>query len=123
KRLPQNKRIEAALQESEAQYRHLVEDGQGLICIHDLDGVLLSVNPAAAQRLGYQPHEGVGRNLREFLVPSIRDQFDAYLERIRRQPKDNGYLRLVTKTGEERVWLYCNVRCEPAGKPPYVLGH
>jgi PAS domain S-box-containing protein len=121
--ITQNKRIEAALQESEAQYRHLVEDGQGLICIHDLDGVLLSVNPAAAQRLGYQPHEGVGRNLREFLVPSIRDQFDAYLERIRRQPKDNGYLRLVTKTGEERVWLYCNVRCEPAGKPPYVLGH
>jgi PAS domain S-box-containing protein len=119
----EHRRVAEALRESEERYRHLVESSQGLICIHDLDGVLLLVNPAAAQALGYQPHEGIGRNLREFLVPAIRHLFDEYLERIRQQPMDSGFMRLMTKAGEERVWMYRNVRCEAAGKPPYVLGH
>ena len=32
-------------------------------------------------------------------------------------------MRLVTKTGEERIWLYHNVRYEEAGTAPYVIGH
>jgi PAS domain-containing protein len=35
------------LAESERRYRHLVENSQGLICTHDMDGRLLSVNQAA----------------------------------------------------------------------------
>jgi len=42
---------------SEKRHRDLVENSQGFICIHDLDGNLLSVNPAAAQSLGYTPDE------------------------------------------------------------------
>jgi hypothetical protein len=33
---------------SEKRYRHLVDNSLGLICTHDLDGTVLSVNPAAA---------------------------------------------------------------------------
>ena len=33
-------------------YRHVVEHGLGLICMHDLDGVLLFINPAAARLAG-----------------------------------------------------------------------
>jgi PAS domain S-box-containing protein len=40
---------------SPQRYRELVEQSRGLICIHDLAGVLLSVNRAAAERLGYTP--------------------------------------------------------------------
>ena len=32
-------------------------------------------------------------------------------------------MRLVTKAGEERIWLYHNVRYEEAGTAPYVIGH
>ena len=45
-------------------YRLLVEHSLGLMCIHDLNGVLLSINPAAAQTLGYTPKECLGRSIR-----------------------------------------------------------
>jgi PAS domain-containing protein len=40
---------EAALRASERRYRHLMEHSLGLLCIHDLDGILLEVNTAAAR--------------------------------------------------------------------------
>ena len=60
-------------------YRLLVEHSLGLMCIHDLDGVLLVINPAVAQSLGYRMEDGLGRNLKEFLSPSVRPMFDNYL--------------------------------------------
>src|SRR5436190_15716826 len=72
-----------ALRDSERRYRELVEYSLGLICTHDLDGVLLSINPAAADSLGYRPEDGVGHNLREFLSADTRHLFDHYLHRIR----------------------------------------
>src|SRR5262245_32278612 len=97
-----------------ALYRHVVEHGQGLICLHDLDGVLLFINPAAALALGYEPHEVVGQKLSRFLVPSTRHMFSAYLEWIRHQPTDSGLLHILTKNGQERVWAYHNIRYEEA---------
>src|ERR1017187_1455693 len=44
-------------------YRELFEDSLGLMCVHDLDGVLLIVNPAAAQSLGFRPEERPGWRL------------------------------------------------------------
>src|SRR4030095_6093405 len=104
-------------------YRQVVEHSQVLICMHDLDGVLLFVNPAAARALGYELHEGIGKKLSLFLAPSVRPFFEAYLERIRSQPTDSGLMRVSTKHGEERVWAYHNIRYEEPGQPPYVLGH
>src|SRR4029453_9577266 len=59
-----------ALHDSERRYRELVEYSLGLICTHDLAGTILSINPAAAQSLGYRCDDGIGRNLPEFLQPA-----------------------------------------------------
>ena len=104
-------------------YRELFEDSLGLMCIHDLDGVLLIVNPAAAQSLGFRPEEGVGVNMKRFLAAPVQHLFDAYLERIRRNGSDSGLMRLVARDGNERIWLYRNVLYEELGTPPRVLGH
>ena len=108
---------------SEKRYRHLVENSLGLICTHDLDGIVLSVNPAAASSLGYDPRDGIGRNLREFLSPGTRHRFDHYLARIREHAHDSGVMRVVRKDGTERLWLYRNVLYIEPGVRPYVLGH
>ena len=104
-------------------YRQLVENSQGLVCSHDLEGNLLYVSPASAIELGYAPDEGVGRNLREFLAPSVRPFFDGYLARIREKEADRGLLRLVSRSGEERLWAYRNVLFRPPDREPYVIGH
>jgi two-component system sensor histidine kinase VicK len=104
-------------------FRQLVENSQGLVCTHDLEGNLLYVSPASAMELGYAPGDGVGRNLREFLAPSVRPFFDGYLARIREKEADRGLLRLVNRNGEERLWAYRNVLFRLDGHEPYVLGH
>jgi len=112
-----------ALRESERRYRELVEYSLGLICTHDLSGTILSINPAAAQSLGYQPHDGIGRNLRDFLSPDKRDLFDDYLRRIREQGRDEGLMSVQVRTGEHRIWLYRNVLSHAPDGTMQVLGH
>ena len=93
------------------------------MCVHDMEGNLLFVNPAAASALGFRAKDGVGWNLRRYLVPSVQGQFDAYLDRIRSTGVDSGLMRLVGKDGVEQVWLYRNTRYDEPGHPPVVLGH
>ena len=105
-------------------YQLLVENSLGLMCIHDLDGVLHFINPAAAQALGYKPEDGVvGRNLREFLAPTVRHQFDEYLQRIRSEPTSGGLMRVVAKDGSERLWYCRNIRYDGLKGERLVLGH
>jgi two-component system sensor histidine kinase VicK len=104
-------------------FRQLVENSQGLVCTHDLQGNLLYISPASAMELGYAPGDGVGRNLREFLAPSVRPFFDGYLARIREKEADRGLLRLVNRSGEERLWAYRNVLVRLDDGRLYVLGH
>jgi PAS domain S-box-containing protein len=111
--------VELSLQ----RYRELVEQSRGLICTHDLAGVLLSVNRAAAQRLGYTPDELVGRSMGDLLAPPVRHLFPEYLARIRREATDEGLMLVVTRDGDERIWTYSNVRGREPGGPDYVLGH
>lgn len=108
---------------SPQRYRELVEQSRGLICTHDLAGVLLSVNRAAAERLGYTRDELVGRSMADLLAPTVRHLFPEYLARIRRDATDEGLMLVVTRTGDERIWTYSNVRSREAGGPEYVLGH
>jgi two-component system, cell cycle sensor histidine kinase and response regulator CckA len=111
------------LDRNEKRYRHLVENSLGLICTHDLDGIVLSVNPAAANSLGYEPRDGIGRNLRDFLSPPTRPRFDHYLARIKERAHDSGVMRVVRKDGTERIWMYRNILYVEPGARPYVLGH
>ena len=112
-------RVEA----SERHYQNLVESSLGLICTHDLNGVLLSVNRAGAARLGYTAEELVGKSLGDFLAPAVRHLFPQYLDRITHAPADEGLMVVMTREGEERIWSYSNVRCQEPGAMAYVLGH
>ena len=118
-----NHSLTGALQESEKRYRDLVENSPGPICMHDLDGTLRFVNPAWAHALGYEPADIIGRNFVEFLAPSVRPRFEADFARIGQEASTDDLLHLVTKHGEERLWMYRSSRHEEADGPPYVFGH
>ena len=114
---------EQALRLSEQRYRNLVDKSRGLICTHDLDGKLISVNEAAAELLGVTTGEIVGRNLLDFLAPGFEREFQAYLKKIAEWGVHRGLMRVVNKQGEELVWSYSNKLISEQGQAPYVLGH
>lgn len=100
-----------------------IDFGLGLVCVHTLEGHLLSVSPEAAKVLGYEPEEMVGRYFYEFLSPDVRDQFPLYLEQVQREGTASGLMLVMTKSGQERIFAYSNICRRERGKPAYVLGH
>ncbi|HZS45127.1 MAG TPA: PAS domain-containing protein [Blastocatellia bacterium] len=116
-------RIEAELEETKRRYRSLAANCHSLICTHDLDGVLLSVNETAAKALGYTAEEMVGRNLIDFLAPYVKIRFHDYLSSVIANREYAGLLRAMTRDGEELVWFCYNILCEESGKEPFILGH
>lgn len=116
----ERKRAEQALAASEDRYRDLVEHGQELICTHDLDGRLLSLNPWAARALGRPIEELTRMNVRDVLAPEHRHEFETYLAALRRDGVAEGLMVVETASGERRIWEYRNtVRTE--GVPRLVV--
>jgi diguanylate cyclase (GGDEF)-like protein/PAS domain S-box-containing protein len=116
------KRAVEALEDSDRRFRKLFEYSLGLICTHDADGILLSVNPAAAHSLGYSIAELLGRSLADIMPPPRRAGFQGYLDRIFTGGSDSGVLELIGGDGNLRIWEYHNVLDEDNDEP-YVLGH
>ena len=117
------KQAQAQLAESERRLRHLVESAQGLICTHDLEGRILTINRAARQSLGYTAEELAGSNLRDLLTAEARQHFPRYLERVTHTGSDAGLLFVQARDGRSLAWQYHNVKVMEAGQAPYVLGH
>ncbi len=108
--------------ENQEHYRDLVENSLDLMCTHDLNGLILTVNLAAARTLGYEPAELVNRNIREFLSPRSHPEFAAFLLALPEQRVAKGYLRLLTKTGETRIWSFTSTLRTEGGQDRFVRG-
>ncbi len=116
-------RAERILVEKEQRFRELFENGQSMISIHNLEGVLQTVNPAALQSLGYDQSEMVGHNLVEFLAEDFRQHFPNYLRQIANDGLAEGSFPLLTKTAERVVWRYHSIVISEPNREPYVLGN
>ena len=98
--------------------RDLVEHSRDLLCIHDLEGRLLSINPVPARLLGYSVEEVLQIPMRELIDPGFRDQFDLYLRTIASAGEATGILAVLTRKGQRRYWEYhCTLRSRDVEKP------
>jgi len=123
-RITETKEFEEKVRVSEKRYRDLFNHSQALICTHDLDGRLLSVNPAIRKVLGFEESEMLGRCIQEFVPDKHREKFEGeYLHTIRASVNAvSGEFCVLSKAGEEIYLLYKNVRMEEPGSEPYVIG-
>src|ERR1700690_3586235 len=110
------------LEETAEWERDLVEHSRDLLCIHDLEGRLLSVNPSPARLLGYSVEELLRIPMRDMVPPEFRPAFDAYLEKIAREGEAHGLLTLRTRSGEQLAWEYHNTLRTQGVEPPVVGG-
>jgi two-component system sensor histidine kinase VicK len=113
---------EDTLRESEARYRQLVEGSLGMVCTHDLKGVVLSVNTHGAQSIGRTREDMVGRRLSDLMREERRLGFEKYLSDIVRRGEVQGLLHMRHVNGEVRVVAYRNKLIDTPGREPYVLG-
>src|ERR1700691_383321 len=114
--------IRRALEENEDWYRDLVEHSQNLLCVHDLEGRFLSVNPVPARLLGYTVEEMLRKPMRDFIDPQFRGGFDAYLHEIKRTGESRGLMAVMTRSGERRIWEYHNTLRTAGLAAPIVRG-
>ena len=114
--------IQRALRDNEDWYRDLVEHSQDLLCVHNLQGDLLSVNPAPARVLGYSVEELLRIPMREMVAPEFRVDFDKYLRQIQQSGESRGLMVVLTRTGERRIWEYHNTLRTEGVASPIVRG-
>jgi len=105
----------------ELRYRDIVEDGFGLMCIHDPEGTLEWVSPAIARLLGHEPSEMVGRSLADFFAD--RATVPPYLKALGDEHEFRGRVEAVTRDGESRFLQFHNVLVTPGDRRAHVIGH
>jgi diguanylate cyclase (GGDEF)-like protein/PAS domain S-box-containing protein len=111
-----------ALIASERRFRSLFTYSLGLICTHDLSGILRSVNPSACRSLGFAEAELVGRSIADLMPEQDARGVERYLSRIAARGSDAGRLRFIAADGSIRIWQYHNVLDTLDGET-CVLGH
>ncbi len=113
---------ESTLQQSEARYRQLVEGSLGMVCTHDLKGMLLSVNTHGAECLGRTVDEMIGKPLSNFMPEGHRSGFSRYLRGMIQSGEAQGRLHLCHRDGQVRVVAFRNKLIPISDKAAYVLG-
>jgi len=116
-----SKLAKLALKKSEEEKAVVLNNTQTIICLHDMDGVILNLNAAAEKMSGFSKEEVVGVNLRLIVSPDFQHEFDEYLKTINSNETASGTLQIFTKSGSKRVWLYQNTVYANNGNKPYVI--
>jgi len=117
----ERRRAIKALQESERRYSDLFSSISDWICTHNLEGRLLSVNPSAADALGYEAEELIGLPMIDLLEPELRSDFhEAYLKEIESRGWARGIVKYQARNGEKYYIEYRNTLVRQDGREPYV---
>jgi len=109
--IAERKRTEAALQQGEMQFRHLVEHANDVIYQTDAFGRFTFVNPTATRLMIYSEAELLGRRFTELIRTDQRRAAERFYGRqfVRKTPTTYYEFPAVAKDGSER-WFGQNVQ-------------
>jgi PAS domain S-box-containing protein len=100
----ENREIVSALKSSEERTRAITTNVADALVTIDLEGIIESVNPAAATMFGYDPSELIGKNVDRLVDEEIRAEHDGYIQRYLR----SGESRIIGKGPREITGVHKN---------------
>jgi PAS domain S-box-containing protein len=124
--LTDEKLEEQQLVASEKKLRAFFENGLGMMCTHDMQGKLLSVNNFGASVLGYTKEEVTQMGLTLYdIVPKERHPYVmGYLQEIKQKGVSNRQMLTRHRDGSiSRIWQLNNVVEKDADGEDYVIGN
>jgi PAS domain S-box-containing protein len=121
--ITERKRIEEQVVRSEKRYRDLFNYSQALICTHELNGKIITTNPAILHAMQYTEAEMIGKSIKEFIPLLQQPQFEKnYLDVINKNGRSQGVFSVINKSGKKIYLLYQNYKVEEPGLEPYIIG-
>jgi PAS domain S-box-containing protein len=111
-----------ALEINEEKYRDIVENITDILCTHDLEGKILSVNLTAKKQLGYEIEEMLKMNIKDILLPQTKENFNNYIGSLIKRGYAKGLMYVRTRSGENRIWEFRNTLRNNGIDPPFVYG-
>jgi PAS domain S-box-containing protein len=121
--ITERKKIEEQVVRSEKRYRDLFNYSQALICTHELNGTIITTNPAILHAMQYTEAEMIGKSIKEFIPLQQQPQFESnYLDVINKNGRSQGVFSVLNKAGKKIYLLYQNYKVEEPGLEPYIIG-
>jgi PAS domain S-box-containing protein len=115
--------VKEALERSEKKFRDLIHYSQALICTHDVNGKILSINPASLRAVEAESEEQViGLNLGDLFEEKNKGLFDEYLRKIHSDEELTGIMSVRSFKGKRLYWMYHNYKVVIEGEESYVVG-
>jgi len=97
------KQVQEELKASEAKIRTILDHLPDLIVVHR-DGIILYVNPAMSDTMGWQTEEAVGQPILKFIAPEYHEKMpDAIRTRLEGGIDKPYSLKLIAKDGKPRI--------------------
>ncbi|WBA43066.1 PAS domain-containing hybrid sensor histidine kinase/response regulator [Hymenobacter canadensis] len=118
-----SKRARLQLERSEKRYRDLQYYAQALIYTHNLDGCLLTANPACARLMGCTVAELTAAPLTQVLPLRLAREVPHYLGELAREGEFRGVLQVNAGPGRRRFVLCHSHVVHAPDEAPYVIGY
>ena len=118
----ERKKNEKQIRINEKRYRDIFNYSLAMICTHDKNGIILSVNPSICESMGYSRDEMLGKSLEQF-VPRQFGEYEQkeYLHILWADGKRSGVIPAVHKNGKKIFLLFQNYLVEETGTESYVI--
>jgi len=121
--ITERKKIEDHIKLSEKRYREIFSYSQAWICTHDMQGNILTINPAACKILDYKEDKLIGQSIDSLMPEKVRTLFsESYLKKIMTEGKAEGIMSILNRAGKTIYLLYQNYLLNEQGSEPYVIG-
>lgn len=111
------------LARSEQRFRDLFNSISDLVYTQDLEGRLLSANPALHRLFGYRAEELLGRPISDFMLPEHRDRFESeYLKALLEKGSYEGITPYLATDGSTIYIEYRSELVRPENDAPFISG-